>query len=314
MIRLEDTTGNAISAAITRQRHQIGAPATGMVLTLLVLSDEAAQSDATLAATQAAHEHPMRILVLIPRPDSPFSRLDAEISVGGDDGPGELVVVRLRGELSELAASVAIPLLLPDTPVVAWWPHEPPEVPAEDPIGSHAQRRITNTMANTDQHQALLRCAAGYRPGDTDLSWAQITNWRSLLASTLDIVQPRIRGAEVHVKWSLSAAHLLAAWLNSRLRIPTVVVPSQGPGITEVRLVTDDGDIRIVRPDGRTATVHICDRPPATIALPRLDYGELMSEELRRLTPDEVYGETLTALPAVGSAPLPNSDTSTGGP
>jgi glucose-6-phosphate dehydrogenase assembly protein OpcA len=304
MIRLENTTGNAVSSEITKERHRLGAPATGMVMTLLVLADEASQADATMAATQAAHEHPMRILVLIPRPDSPFDRLDAEISVGGDDGPGEVVVMRLRGALSEHADSVAIPLLLSDTPVVAWWPHEAPDVPDENTIGSHAQRRITNAMAATDQLQALRRCTTGYRPGDTDLSWTQITNWRTLLASTLDAEHPEILGAEVHVHWSLAAANLLAGWLGSRLGVPASVVDSDGPGITMVRLLTHDGDISIVRPDGATATLHRKGMPPANIALPRREWGDLMSEELRRLDPDDIYGETLAALDSVGTGPL----------
>ncbi len=313
MIRLENTTGNLVSSEITRERHRLGAPATGMVMTLLVLADEASQADATVAATQAAHEHPMRILVLIPRPDGPFSRLDAEISVGGDDGPGELIVMRLRGDLSSHAGSVAIPLLLPDTPVVAWWPRDAPAVPAEDPIGSHAQRRISNSMAATDQVAALSRCVSGYRPGDTDLAWTQITLWRTLLAATLDIAHPRIVGAEVHVKWSLAAAHLLAAWLHSRLDVPVSVLDSDGPGITAVRLLTEDGEIGLERPDGREATLTIAGMPPATLALPRRELGELVAEELRRLTPDDIYGEALSALDAVGTEPLPESSANTDG-
>ena len=119
MIRLEDTSGGAVSAAIAAERHRMGSPATGMVLTLLILSDEEAQADATAAAVGAARQHPMRIVTLIPRPGKHETRLDAEISVGGDDGPGEVAVLRLRGLLAEHANSVAVPLLLSDTPVVA---------------------------------------------------------------------------------------------------------------------------------------------------------------------------------------------------
>ena len=80
MIRLDDTTGNAVAAAIASQRHKMGSPAVGMVLTLLVMADEESQADAVAAATAAAREHPMRILVLIPRPGGRHveTRLDAE--------------------------------------------------------------------------------------------------------------------------------------------------------------------------------------------------------------------------------------------
>ena len=41
--------------------------------------------------------------------------------------------------------SVVLPLLLPDSPVVVWWPTEAPADPAEDPLGKLAQRRITDS-------------------------------------------------------------------------------------------------------------------------------------------------------------------------
>lgn len=52
--------------------------------------------------------------------------------------------------------------------------------------------------------------------------------------------------------------------------------------------------------------------PPATIALPRRDTGDLLAEELRRLDADEVYGETLAAVAHIGEGRLnlkaPGSD------
>mgnify|MGYP006278223141 CR=1 FL=1 len=186
MIRLEDTNGSEIASAIAAERHRLGSPATGMVLTLLILANEECQSDATAAAIQAAHEHPMRVLTLIPRPGGDHARLDAEISVGGDEGPGEVAVLRLRGELSTHANSVAIPLLLPDTPVVAWWPVNPPLIPGEDLIGAHAQRRITDAAAALDPIAELHVRADNSRPGDSDLAWTRITSWRSAIAAILD--------------------------------------------------------------------------------------------------------------------------------
>lgn len=238
----------------------------------------------------------MRILVLVPRGGRSAPRLDAQISVGGDGGPGELAVLRLFGELSKHTGSVAIPLLLTDTPVVAWWPNEAPKVPAEDPIGLHAQRRITTAMASTRQVATLEDRCTGYHPGDTDLSWTAITGWRSLLATALDQPHGKVLGAEVSGMGSHASSYLLAAWLRSRLRVPASVIKGRGPGITSVRLLTSHGDITINRPDGKTAKLTRSGLPPATIALPRRQQGDLISEELRRLDPDEVYGETLLAI------------------
>lgn len=304
MIRLEDTTGNAVSAAISAERHRMGAMATGMVMTLIVLADESTQADATLAASFAAQEHPMRILVMIPRKGRSAPRLDAEISVGGDDGPGEVATLRLRGELANHPGSVAIPLLLTDTPVVAWWPHDAPPIPVETSIGAHAQRRITSAMASARQLNALQERVKGYHPGDTDLAWTSITGWRTLLATTLDSPHGHLLGAEVSAQKSHASGHLLAAWLHSRLKVPASVIGSRGPGITSVRLLTTTGEISISRPDGAVAKLTRTGLPPATIALPRRSAGDLLAEELRRLDADEVYGETLAAVSDIGEGKL----------
>lgn len=297
MIRLDHTTGSEVAAAITEERHRMGSPATGMVLTLLIMADEETQADATAAAAFASQEHPMRILVLIPRPKTHLeTRLDAEISVGGDEGPGEIAILRLRGELAQHAGSVAIPLLLSDTPVVAWWPSIAPDSVHDDSIGAHAQRRITDATRSSRQLVAINKRVDSYSPGDTDLSWTMITAWRSLLAAALDQPHDKILGAEVSLPKSHAAGHLMAAWLGTRLDVPAAVVNSKGPGITNVRLITEAGDITLSRKDGANATLTRPGFPPATIAHPQRSRGDLMSEELRRLDPDEVYGETLKGL------------------
>lgn len=296
MIRLDDTSGGEVAAAIAQERHRNGSPATGMVLNLLILSDEEFQADATSGAVTAARQHPMRIVTLIPRPGRQEARLDAEIAVGGDDGPGEVAVLRLRGALADHANSVAIPLLLSDTPVVAYWPEGGPDVPADDPIGRHAQRRITDAATCEDPYRELQRRKAGYRPGDTDLSWTRLTPWRSALASALDQFSPALTEGVVVAEEQNASALLLRSWLAQCLRVPVRLETSSGPGITEVRLSSGEGDIVVERPQGDTATLRRPGVADARIALPRRGLAGLLSEELRRLDPDEVYGSVLAHL------------------
>src|SRR5690348_17493024 len=184
-IDLTQTTTGAILDALRRARMRLGGPATGMVLTLVIVTDEAAQYDAVRAASEAGREHPCRILVvIIRRPDAP-SRLDAEIRVG-ETSPGETVLLRMYGPLGQHADSVIAPLLLPDTPVVTWWPDTVPSIPGQDPMGALAQRRITDAAAAASPRDALTLLATGYHPGDTDLAWTRATPWRALLAATMD--------------------------------------------------------------------------------------------------------------------------------
>ena len=66
-IDLTDTTTGAIQQALTEARRRMGGPASGMVLTLIIVTDEAAQYDAVRAASQAGREHPSRIVAVISR-------------------------------------------------------------------------------------------------------------------------------------------------------------------------------------------------------------------------------------------------------
>ena len=296
MIRLEDTSGGAVAAAIAKERHRMGSPATGMVLSLLILTDEEYQADATAAAVAAARQHPMRIVTLIPRPGKHDTRLDADIAVGGDDGPGEVAVLRLRGALADHANSVAIPLLLSDTPVVAYWPEGAPDVPSEDPIGRHAQRRITDASTADDVLRELARRQAGYRPGDTDLSWGRLTPWRSVLASILDQNVGPVTSASISAEEGNASAILLVTWLRYSLKVPVTLLTSAGPGITEARLSTAAGDIVVSRADGTTAVLSQPGVADSRVALARRDLADLLSEELRRLDPDDVYGDVIRHL------------------
>lgn len=290
MIRLEDTSGGAIAAAISAERHRQGSPTTGMVLTMLILTDEEYQSDATSGAVFAARQHPMRIVTVIPRPGKGSHALDAEIAVGGDDGPGEVAVLRLRGELSEHADSVVIPLLLSDTPVVAFWPSNPPPIPAEDTIGSHAQRRITDSATCADPLEELRQRGRGYRPGDTDLAWSRLTPWRSILATAFDQPTGVVTGASIAAESNNPSAALLATWLEGCLNITVQIKSTDTPGIQSVIITTETGEIAISRPDGQTATLSRTGAPDALISLPRRDLTTLLNEDLRRLDPDDVYG------------------------
>ncbi len=292
MIDLAETTTDRIHEAIRQARQRLGGPASGMVLTLVIVTDEAAQYDAVRSASEAAREHPCRVLAVITRRPEANSRLDAEIRVG-ESGPGEVVLLRMYGALGEHADSVVTPLLMPDTPVVTWWPGTPPAVPAGNPLGALAQRRITDAASSPAPHDCLASLASHYQPGDTDLSWTRATPWRSLIAATLDQPHGAIRGGRVEAERANPSADLIASWLTVRLGAPFENRVSGGPGVTGVIFDTSDGEISLARPDGRLAMLRRPGEPERRVALHRRDTAELLSEELRRLDPDEVYAETI---------------------
>ncbi|KOV69792.1 glucose-6-phosphate dehydrogenase assembly protein OpcA [Streptomyces sp. MMG1121] len=314
-IDLTDTTAGEINKALVQGRRAIGTPAVGMVLTLVIVTDEENAYDALRAANDASREHPSRTLVVIKRVsrtprDRTTSRLDAEVRVGADAGTGETVVLRLYGEVSDHADSVVLPLLLPDAPVVVWWPVNAPLDPAKDPLGALAQRRVTDTYAAEQPVRELSARAAAYTPGDTDLSWTRITPWRSMLAAALDQVTCEVRGVEVEGEEFNPSCELLAMWLADRLDVPVRRSSSSGPGLTAVRMETTCGPIVLDRADGSLATLSIEGQPARAVALKRRETAELIAEELRRLDPDDTYAsalrygvERLTTAPESSKAP-----------
>ncbi|RZU25560.1 glucose-6-phosphate dehydrogenase assembly protein OpcA [Streptomyces sp. BK239] len=295
---LTDTTASKINKALVQGRRAIGTPAVGMVLTLVIVTDEENAYDALKAAGDASHEHPSRTLVVIRRVsrsprDRTQSRLDAEVRVGADAGTGETVVLRLYGEVADHAQSVVLPLLLPDAPVVVWWPVNAPLDPAQDPLGALAQRRVTDTYAAEQPVRDLAARSEAYTPGDTDLSWTRITPWRSMLAAALDQVTCKVESVEVEGEEFNPSCELLAMWLGDRLDVPVKRSLSAGPGLTAVRMSTDCGPIALDRADGSLATLSIEGQPDRAVALKRRDTAELIAEELRRLDPDDTYASAL---------------------
>lgn len=295
IIDLPATTTNAINARLVRLREEGGAVALGRVLTLAILAAEADIERAVEAANDASREHPCRIVVLAPALGA-HTRLDAQIRVGGDAGASEVVILRAASTLREQADTLLTPLLLPDAPIVAWWPREAPDAPHQDPVGAMAQRRITDSTVATEPHAMLARLAGAYVHGDSDLAWARVTLWRALIAAALDqppyepVTAVRVEGQASH-----TSLPLLAAWLGQRLRCPTEVIgAADALAITKITLERRSGPIILARPDGRTVTISQPGAPDRRVALPIRTLSEALVEELRRLDPDEVYGQVLT--------------------
>lgn len=296
-VELIDTSASTVRNELIRMCAQMGALMTGVVLNLVIMTDESDQYDAIRAATQAGREHPCQVLSVIAKASRRPRRLDAELTVG-ENMPGQMAVLRVHGELNQHVDSVVTPLLVPDTPVVIWWPGLAPDAPAADPLGVLGQRRITDAAAHQTPRRRLLQLAAVYRPGDTDLAWARTTNWRSLLAGTLDRPYPEILEAAVGAESDNPSADLLAAWLRRRLAVPVSQHATGGPGVTEVSFMTVNGKMVVSRLDGRNGTLSRPGEPDRHVALHRRELAELLAEELRRLDPDEVYGEALAELVA----------------
>lgn len=298
IIDLPDTTVSKIARSLVSTREEGGAVALGRVLTLVIATRQGVAEDAIEAANDASREHPMRVIVLM-TDDTGDARLDAQIRVGGDAGASEVVVLRAHGDAASNEEALVTGLLLPDAPVVVWWPDTPPAVPSSSPLGRIAQRRITDASTGPFEPRRLQELGEVYAPGDTDLAWTRLTHWREQLAAVLD--QPPfdpVTGVEVRGASSSPSTALLAAWLRLKLDVPVSweYMPSREwtEGIKSVRLVRDSGDILLERPNPGVACLTQPGQPRHDLVLPRRTLRECLAEELRRLDPDLLYGRVIS--------------------
>ncbi|MGH3929644.1 MAG: glucose-6-phosphate dehydrogenase assembly protein OpcA [Pseudonocardiaceae bacterium] len=310
IVDLPSTTTSKVNHALVEMRERGGAVALGRVLTLVIVTDDSEQVEKSIeAANEASKEHPCRVLVVARGAKRAATRLDAQIRVGGDAGASEVLVLRLYGPLADHGDSVVVPLLLPDCPVVAWWPDAAPAVPAQDPVGALAQRRITDTAAARHPIKALEARRTSYADGDTDLAWARLTPWRALLAAALDLPPyENVEAATVTGAADNPSTDLLAGWLRSRLGIPVRRRAAEpGGGVSSAVLERSSGPVELIRPHGRVGTLRQPGQPERRVALKRRSVRECLTEELRRLDPDEIYQEALAGLVdvegRVGTAP-----------
>lgn len=302
IVDLPSTTTAAVNHALIDIRERGGAVALGRVLTLVIVTDDSAQVEQSIeAANEASKEHPCRVLVVARGLKRAGTRLDAQIRVGGDAGASEVVVLRLYGPLADHGDSVLVPLLLPDCPVVAWWPGAAPPTPAQDPIGRLAQRRITDTAAANQPIKALESRRNCYAEGDTDLAWTRLTPWRALLAAALDLPPYEdVEAVTVTGAADNPSTDLLAGWLRSRLHVPVRRRTSPpGGGISAAIMERRSGRVELVRPDGKIGTLRQPGQPERRVPLRRRPVRDCLAEELRRLDPDEIYYEALQAMTEV---------------
>ena len=225
------------------------------------------------------------------------SNLDAEVRFGADAGAGEIIVLRPRGGLVHHPDTLVIPLLVPDAPVVAWWPVEAPANPSKDLLGAMARSRITDAMRSSNPTRTIEDLRRNRSPKNIDMSWTRLTVWRAMLATMLDqpphlpIVSAKVTGPKGFLPMDM-----LAAWLRLKLGVSVAIEDDpNADAVTGVYLNRADGVLSLERPSTQEAIAVISTpgQTPQSISVPARTLEECLSEELRRLDPDEVYAEVL---------------------
>jgi glucose-6-phosphate dehydrogenase assembly protein OpcA len=122
-------------------------------------------------------------------------------------------------------------------------------------------------------------------------------------------------GIEVRGSEDSPSTGLLAAWLGLQLDAPVSHEISKrgtgSSGIHGVHLVRKSGVVELERPEGNMASLTQPGQPVHDVSLPRRSLRDCLAEELRRLDPDDLYGEVIRGGLARLAAPVEVASTST---
>ena len=299
ILDMPNTRTREIAGKIDELHKERGESATGRVLTLLISTEASELERALEVANTASREHPCRVIAVVPDlnpnpdEDTDESNLNAQVRFGADAGAGEIIILWPRNGLVSHPDTLVIPLLVPDAPVVAWWPTNPPSNPSKDLIGAMARSRITDAMLATNPEATMERLRRNWSPEDIDLSWTRLTVWRAMLASMLDqpphlpITDARVTGPE-----DFLPTELLRSWLRLFLNVPVhVETDADAEAITGVFLTRADGVVSLERPHEDQAVIKQPGQPAQPVSVPVRTLEDCLTEELRRIDPDQIYAD-----------------------
>jgi hypothetical protein len=281
----EDVTVSEIERVLPRLRDAASKPGDPPHLRTSVMThmawappDWLEQARATLEGM--AERHPSRTLLLVPHPDDPVDRIDAQaylqtfrLKEMERSVSTEVVELHLHGATAAVPASIVEPLLVADLPAFLRWRGRPPwGSPEFEQLVTVADRLIVDSTEWPDLPADYRYLAAIFpRIAASDIAWARTGRWRSLLAS----LWPGIASLEsIRVHGTAAQAHLLAGWLRSRLGTPIALEHVPAERLEGIDL---DGEPASFPPGN----------PPSS--------SELLSDELERYSRDPVYEAAVAA-------------------
>jgi glucose-6-phosphate dehydrogenase assembly protein OpcA len=261
------------------------AEARASVLNLItVVGDEAQLGEVSSVLDRLSVTNPSRTLILLAQHTREADKLEAEVSAqerteSGHRVSSERVILHAHGEPARHLASLATPLLIPDLPVILWWPGRPQfDNPLFNDLCELADRLVVDTDGGFDDADLtrLLEVSRRRqaRASIGDLNWARLIAWRHVAAQFFDMpgMLPRlelIQGVSIFhgSDGSTAQARLLGGWIRSRMATVGIEVP------LEFRLDDshDHGVCRFLIYSGG-------DHGPARFSISRLRGGRLSTQ------------------------------------
>lgn len=206
--------------------------------------DQRAAENMTNIIQGITGSHPNRAVLITIEPEAPETRLDVWVQAncqltapGAAQVCGEQISIDARGSASAQVASLVLALMLPDLPVVLWWPGPSPfDSPLFNRLCKLVDHVIVDSASFADPDHDLQRLAAllaergtgQTRSAVSDLNWGRLTPWRELTAQFFDsrVLLPHLRrldnvvidyAHDPNVPVNRVPALLLVSWLATRL-------------------------------------------------------------------------------------------------
>lgn len=318
-----------------RERHygegeaaeHAAAEARANVLSLIAVVSSDREVDAVSRVLDGLSlHHPSRTLMLLAQEDRAPVKLEARVTTHSKQAAGhqvtwERVLLHAHGPLARHLASMVTPLLIPDLPVMLWWPGRPDfESELFRELADLSDRLVVDTDEGFEPEDfARLLDLAHRRRAPVaigDFNWARLMPWRHLAAQFFDVEAMRLRLAHIQGVTIVCGAgpsiqsRLLAGWIQSRMAKVGVDVPrdlrqdpDEEPGISRFTIYTGgpEGPARFIilrQRGGRLATeVRLGDQEQArrTVRIERRKPEDLLTIELTLPGHDVLYEEALAA-------------------
>jgi len=219
-------------------------PTRTSVLNLVVhCSDPSMETRTSTIINELATNHPSRVISfnVTSDPRAFEDDIDAHVSTHCYTASGERfascfekIEIKTPPDSLDQLPSIIVALALPDLPTFIWWPGQPPLADKRFARLAHASTRmVVDSLDFVRCSTNLIRVhelcqAIGARCALTDLNWARLTPWRSMLSQIFD--SPDCHWALEHVthlklvfghhassRVNAAQAMLFAGWLTSRL-------------------------------------------------------------------------------------------------
>jgi glucose-6-phosphate dehydrogenase assembly protein OpcA len=304
------------------------AEARASVLNLITVVDSESEYRAVAEVLdELAINHPSRTLVLLAQESRAALKLEANVVAEAHLTAGhrvvtEQVLIHAHGPIAAHLASLVTPLLIPDLPVMLWWPGRPEfESRLFLELSDVCDRLVVDTDDGFEAADLarLLQVSRRRRHGCAigDFNWARLLPWRELATQFFDLPSTRARLAGLHgvTVWygadgPATQALLLAGWVESRMASVGIAVgrvirpdPAVPPGVGGLMLYSDGPDGRsrfsITRLRGSRLSTEMRigeeDVGGRTVRLEQRSAADLLAIELMLPGHDRVYEEALEA-------------------